>query len=155
MVDMKPLSLSAERLDKMAEVLSSDPKYFSDEHRDAAFIWRNLHHWFGGGCLCEAIEIGDFQAVMVFRDIIPFHKCNLFLITFDPGVWGKSVWREAVREMRDVMESYNLNKIEVETEDKKWAQFLWRNGFELEGVRYDSYMKEGEAKDFYLLAMGR
>lgn len=150
-----PLQLSVEKLDKMAEVLSSDPKYFSDENREPWNIWRNLQHWFGGGCMCEAAEVGDFQAIIVFRDIVPFHKCNIFLITLDPGAWRKSVWREAVKEMHDVMRAYNLNKIEVETEDKKWAQFLWRNGFELEGVRYDSYMKEGEAVDFYLLALGR
>ena len=148
-----PLELDAAKLDKLAEVLSSDPRYFSDENRTLAVAWRTLNHWFGGESVTEACEIGDFAGVMIFKDILPGHKCNLVVIDIDKRAWGRKVWSEAMAEIRDVMKSHDLNRVEVETVTERWAKFLQRHGFVMEGCRAKSYMMEGEPVDYYQLAL--
>jgi RimJ/RimL family protein N-acetyltransferase len=150
---VKPLELSAELIDKMAEVLSLDSRYFSDEHRSLQNSFLHLHHWFKGGYAAEAYEVGNMGGIMIFRDVVEGHKGNVFFIVLDKKQWGAGVLREAVDTIASVMKKYRLAKIEVETATKEWADFLVRRGFELEGVRRKSYMKNGEMVDFYLLAL--
>lgn len=150
---VKPLELSADLLDRMADVLSSDTRYFSDEHRTLRNAWTHLYHWFKGGYAAEAFEVGDMGGIMIFRDVVEGHKGNVFFIVLDKKQWGARVLREAVDTIASVIKKHKLIKIEVETATKEWADFLVRRGFVLEGVRGKSFMMDGVPMDFYLLAI--
>ncbi len=153
MVEIKPLDLTAAKLDKLAEVLSSDSRYFSDEDRNQMVAWRTLHHWFGEREPVAAYEIGDMNAVLVFHDIVPGLKCRADLIGLAPTKAGVEDYREGMKVVREVMAAFKLHKIEVCTVLPKIARLLSRLGFRCEGVKKDSYLMNGAYRHNILMAL--
>jgi RimJ/RimL family protein N-acetyltransferase len=158
MVTFRPIELSGDKLVFLADLLLADAQYFSDEHRTPPVIWACLANWFGESGTAVGFDImrGDANVgCLVFRDIVPGHKANIFFIVWDKEGWGLRAWRSGAGVMETVMNEFGLNKIEVETANRSWAGFMEKNGFELEGTRHGSYLKNGEPQDQYLLAIYR
>jgi RimJ/RimL family protein N-acetyltransferase len=149
-------SLDAIKLDYLARRLKEDFPYFTDDLRTDFYVWSHMTRWFGGieGLGTHlSFEYDDFNGILLFKDIIPGHKCDMFWIHLNKKMRDHSLVREADKVMGLVMKWFKLHKIEAGTADSRVARMLERLGFHQEGVRKDSFLFDGELYDFYL--MGR
>jgi len=142
-----------EGLDRIAEVLLSDDSYLSDERRTPLGVWGLLTHLFSGVSGTVAYESDG--GVLIFRDVVPNYRTTVDIFVFDKSKWGPGLLKEGIGIIRNVMELYNLRKVEADTTTKKWAHFLLKQGFVMEGVREDGFIKNGELVPLYLLGYRR
>lgn len=142
------------KLDILASRLLTDFPYLSDEHRNPYNVWARLIAWFSGVeqyGFHEVFEYDDFSGVIIFKDIVPGFKCELFWIVADESDYGRDLAREFEKVIQLMVKKHGLRRVEAGTADPKVRRLLERMGFTCEGVRKDSFMYDGKTYDFNLM----
>jgi len=152
MVKIRPLDLTPEVFRRIvSEMMRPDKLHVSDEERDEWSVLNRLA-WMchGGLTLWEGYDLAG-DGVLVFWDIRPGLKCTVMLVIWGTSFWGPDVVREARALMDDVAVRHSLRKMESETASAESARLARMVGFETEGVKFNSFIRDGELKDVTLL----
>lgn len=133
--------------------LKNDYLYAPDELRDDDTLKGLIAYYWGGPNLIY--EVGAFQGILGFLDIIPGHKASVTL-----KLWGKERWgRDFVRETRAllalVMDEFKLVRLESQTPDHRIVSMAKMAGFAEEGTRPKDFKWNGDYYDTTILGMVR
>jgi len=126
----------------------------SDEHRNERYIDILIK----GGCFTSGsamYEIGDFQGLLGFVNIVPTFKCAMILSLFDKKIWGKQLVRASEELIHTLMDEFELKRVYTQTADIKIARMAQMVGFEDEGTRPFDFMWNQRLFPSYLLGLTR
>ena len=125
--------------------------YLSDEYRSDTVVRQLLGSLFNGGHINLNYEIGDFQGIICFREIIPEYKCEMTFKLWDKRAWNREFAR-AGKELIDlVMDSFGLKRIGTSTPDKRLVKMARIAGFKEEGEQPNSFRWKGKNYSTYFL----
>lgn len=124
--------------------------YVSDEGRNTPAINATMCRIFSDPAALY-YEIGDWQGLAGFRDIVPNYKAHTTLKFWGAELWGKTL----VREMRSVLEffeeTFQLVRLESETADPRIVKLTKLLSFDVEGAKKKGFIWNGKYYDLYLL----
>ena len=138
--------------------LKNEPLYLPDEQRNYADIWKIIHHNFGwdeNHSLCLPYEIGDFDGVLVFQDIVKNDGCGMMLKFWGKQLWGADGARQAKGLIDLIMDKFNLKTIHIVTADKGAVKLGKLFGFKVKEIKKKSFQWDGVKRDRFYLEKGR
>jgi len=141
-----------ERLKQFAHLLMKKDRYISDEMRNYDLIWQMIFQIFYGGKLNLVFELGDFQGLIGFLDIIPGWKCRVMFKIWDKDSWNKDNIRSGRKLIDRIRERLQLIRMETHTADPKMKKLGEMFGFSEEGRMIKSFKWNGEIFDLILLS---
>ena len=151
----RPLGqMDEKKIDSLAGRLLNDYLYVSDENRDAKKVWAMLYRIFSGEPgmgIHVAYEIGEFDGLLIFRDVLPGFKCDVSLKYWNDYNFGKEIVREGRRLVEEFAAGGKLVRMNSETADPRVVKLSKLVGFETEGVRKDDFMWNGKLYDKFML----
>ena len=124
--------------------------HVSDEVRFPGAVFSGLMRIFDPAGPHEIWEIGD-DGLLIFRDIADGFKAQMSWILWDTKMWGKDIVRESKRHIEDFANRRKLHKIETQTADERVVKLARLLGFETEGYRTESFLREGKRYGITLL----
>ena len=134
--------------------LGSDYLYAPDELRDEptlrALVW---HYWASGANIIY--EVGEFQGILGFMDIVPGHKASVTLKLWGRETWGRNFVRESRALLGLVMDEFRLVRLETSTPDEKVVRMATLAGFAVEGVRPKDFKWNGDYYDTTVMGLVR
>lgn len=140
-----------EKVAKLQTLLIKRPLWLSDEYRTRRATDIIIESYFSGFTFNVFYEVGDFQALIGFMNILPQFKCEMTLKLVDPKVWGADFVRSS-KELIDLfMKELRLKRISIETADERIVRMARMAGFEEEGFRPDDLRWDKKFYDKYLL----
>ena len=126
--------------------------YLQDEYRFPNIVRGITEGFFSDNRVNLCYEMGDFQGVVGFTDIIPEYKCGVFLKIWDKELFGKDLIRE-LRELADfIMDSFQLRRMTVDTPDRRMVKFAKLAGFNVEGTQKMCFRWNGRLYTNYILS---
>lgn len=104
-----------------------------------------------------AYEVGDFDGLLGFVDIIPFYQSALFfkIINKEGDFWSTDFAREAKALTERVMEHFNLLKVVTCTPDERMAKIGKTMGFNVNNTFDKAFIHAGKAYDLHYLIKER
>ena len=153
-----------EKMRFLFEKLLTKYLYVSDEDRIPEKIWSMLFHYFPPTTdfprthVSLFYEIGDFDGLVGFRDILPAYKCSVGLTLWNGDklfkeMSGRNFVREGRKLIRDVMDEFKLKRIESGTPDKSIVKLAKLFGFKQDGAMKHSFMWKGKTMTSYRLSI--
>lgn len=155
----KPLSMlkifrpSKQKLRFLAQQLMDGYLNLSDEKRNLEKIESIIGYYFYSGINSLYYEVGNFGALFGFADIIPGHKCEVFLKFWDKEVWNKTFVREARELIKIIMKQFRLKRLETETSDVRVVKMAKMVGFEVEEIKPFDFCWHGEFLPTYIMSI--
>jgi RimJ/RimL family protein N-acetyltransferase len=139
----RPWVLTEDKFIKVfTEQMSDELLHVSDELRYPEPVAKGLLRVFDPAGPHEIWEIGD-DGILVFRDIADGFKCQMSWIIWNRDCWGKGVVREAKSVIEEFAKRKKLFKIETQTADERVVKLARLLGFETEGYRTESFLRNG------------
>ena len=141
------------KLAKFKTLMLKEYLWISDEYRTDGAADLILAQYFSGYTFNVFYEIGDFQAIIGFTDILPEFKCNMTFKIWDKSIWNKTLVK-AGREITDLfLKEFALKRISSATADERILRMGKMIGFVEEGRQPDAFRWN---KKFYpLIFMGK
>lgn len=144
-----------ERLRIFAKRLYEDYLYLPDEFREYKIIYeiiKSYFSWHNGINLFY--EIGDFQGLAGFINIIPEYKAEVML-KFWGGkeLWSKQFVKEGRALLKLIMDEWQLRRMGTESPDEKIVKMALMFGFEDEGKSRYAFRWKNEFYDNYKLGL--
>ena len=124
---------------KLKKMLRDKYLYVSDELRSDEALDDIIRSFFLGQTLNIPYELGDFQGILVFVNIIPEFKANLIFKIWDKKLWGKKFLKEAKKVLDLVMDEFGLQRVATSSPDKRMIKLAEMAGFKLEGEHPKSF----------------
>ena len=138
---------------KFKKMLHDRYLWVSDEYRSMGAIDYIVNSYFSGTECTVVYEVGDFQGVLAFVNIIPEFKAEVMFKIWDKDLWKKSFVR-AGREILDLyMKEFRLKRLGTSTADPKMEKFCHMFGFDSEG--YHPYSFRWRGKYYDKIVLGR
>ena len=142
-----------EEIRSIVRRLKNDYLYAPDEIRDEGTLLRLVCSYWGGSNLIY--EVGEFQGILGFLDIVPGHKANVTLKLWGSERWGRDFVRETRTLVRLVMDEFRLVRLSTETPDPRVVQMAIMAGCAEEGVRPRDFKWNGDYYDTTILGLVR
>lgn len=125
--------------------------YLSDEFRNPRYIDAIVYNYFFGQQFNIFYEMGDFQGLVGFMNIIPGFKSGLIF-----KIWDKDAWTNGnARKMREcakiVMDELGLERLTIQTPDRRMLKFGKIIGFNHEGTLPKNFLWNKKLYTTYLL----
>jgi hypothetical protein len=132
---LKPLILTPEKRAILKSKMLLTFLWIPDDARDERGIDIFLDYLFSGKTDRESVfyEIGNFDGIVGFYDIIPEYKC-----VFLARLWNRVLWTHSlVREIEDLVwqfkRDYKIKRISLATPDERLGKFVKMIGMKQEG----------------------
>lgn len=140
---------------KLIEVLKNGYLNMPDNLRDENRIKQILFNYFFVPNNTQHIfyEIGDFQGLLGFTNIVKGHRADIALKLWDSDIWCPSVVKESKKVFNYVMTEFQLIRLSAETPDLRVKRLAEIIGFKEEGVRDKDFMWDGELFDTFQLGI--
>ena len=147
-----PETKEDERLKVFVGYLMKKDRYVSDELRNYDTLWQLVFQMFYGKELNLIFEVGDFQGLVGFMNIIPGWKCSVMLKLWDKEMWKKSHVRDGKKLVDRIFNGFDLIRIEGNSPDPKIVKIAEMFGFSEEGHKYKGFKWDGKVFDITLLS---
>lgn len=144
---------SGPEIDAIVSRLRNDYLYAPDELRDEAVLRSLVSAYWGGPNIIY--EVGQFQGILGFMDIIPEHKASVTLKLWDADRWGRDFIRDARAVCAAVMDEFKLTRLATETPDPRVVKIARLGGFTIEGVRPKDFRWNGDYYDTTVMGLVR
>ena len=141
-----------ERLKKFVNLLMKKDRYVSDELRDYDKLWQMVFSIFYGNKINLVFQMGDFQGMLGFLDIIPGWKCRLMFKIWDKTIWNKQNIRDGRTLLDRIFDRFNLIRMEVHSADPVMFKMSKIFGFEEEGRMLKAFKWDGKIYDLALFS---
>ncbi len=121
-----------DKIKSLSKKLMEKPLNLSDEYRDWEFIHKMLFNGFSNKNNVF-YEIGEWDGLIGFVNIIPEFKCEIVFKFWGPGIWGFRFKTQIKELIKTIMEKYDLKRIATETADERMMRMgkIW--GLKVEG----------------------
>lgn len=96
-------------------------------------------------------EIGNFDGLVGFTNIIPEYRCGSFLKIWNPAVWGPTLARDLTELADRFMQEYHIKRMELETADERMVKVAKICGLKQEGTKALGFRFENKLYTSYLL----
>ena len=123
---------TGDKIKALSKKLMDEPLYLSDEFRDYEFIHKMLFTGFGNENNIF-YEIGSFDGLIGFANIVPGFKCDIVFKLWNPKLWGFRFKTQVKQLIRAIMEKYDLKRIATESADERMTRMAKMCGFRTEG----------------------
>ncbi len=143
------------KIKEFARRLMEDYLYVDDQLRNVPTIHSILLYYLTAEQRNVLYEIGEFDGILAFTDILPGWKANMAFKLWNPKRWGPDFARQATAFTGEVMEELHIIRLETASPDKRMVKMAKMCGFEVEGVRKKGFSWGGQLYDEYLLARFR
>ena len=127
--------------------------YMSDEDRNYDSIYRVIFYYLSMPQRNLIYEIGDYDGILVFANIIPGFKCDLTLKLWNPKRWGPDLVREGKALIDNTMDALKLQRIETNSPDPRIVKMARMVGFRVEGCRKIAFLFDGKLYDDFILGL--
>ena len=143
------------KINKFKKFLMEKYLYTSDEHRSQEMVERGIANMLMGSNMCFLYEIGDFQGLIIFANIIPNHKADVIFKIWDKKMFSKDFVRACNKLANLVMDNLQLKRLTSHSADPKMTRFATMAGFKEEGKSPCSMKWDGKLYDNYTLGLVR
>jgi RimJ/RimL family protein N-acetyltransferase len=147
-----PESQEDEKLKKFVSYLMKKDRYVSDELRNYDTLWQMVFSIFYGGKINLVFQIGDFQGMIGFLDIIPGWKCRLMFKIWDKAIWNKQNIRDGRKLVDRMFDKFDLIRMEVHSADPVMFKMSKMFGFKEEGRMLKAFKWDGKIYDLALFS---
>ena len=96
-------------------------------------------------------EIGRFEGLVGFTDIIIGYRCSSFLKIWNPAVWGPTLARDLTELADRFMQEYNIKRLELTTADERMVKVAKICGLKQEGTKALGFRFDGKLYTSYML----
>jgi len=142
------------QLDAIVTRLNGDYLYAPDELRDEnTLLALVVGYWRHGANIIY--EVGEFQGILGFLDIVAEHKASVTLKLWGREAWGRNFMREARALLALVMDEFRLTRLATETPDPRVVTMARMAGFAVEGVRPKDFKWDGKYFDTTVMGLVR
>ena len=145
-----------EKLRLLAERFRDNYLWISDEYRNkesiaailaSDFLLDHFNVWY---------EMGDYDGLVGFLDIVPGHKCRLALKLWNPGIWKPSTAKQGRALIKLIMDEFKLKRMESDSADQKMVDMATKFfGFKKEGGRKYGFRWNGKFFSNIMLGLTR
>ena len=133
---------TVEQIDAIVTRLCNDYLYAPDELRDENALLALVRGYWGGANIIY--EVGEFQGILGFMDILPEHKASVTLKLWDAERWGRDFVRESRALLSLIMDEFRLVRLSTETPDPRVFKMALLAGFVAEGNREKDFRWNGD-----------
>ena len=140
------------KVNKFKKFLMEKYLYTSDEHRTQAGVERGITNLICGPHLKLAYEIGDFQGLIIFTNIVYGHKADMIFKIWDKKLFGKDFVRACQKLVGIVMDNMRLKRVTSHSADPKMVRLSEMAGFKVEGK--SPYVMKWDDKFHALFTLG-
>jgi RimJ/RimL family protein N-acetyltransferase len=96
-------------------------------------------------------EIGRFDGLVGFTNIIPEYRCGSFLKIWNPKIWGPTLARDLMELADRFMQEYHIKRMELETADERMVGVAKICGLKQEGTKALGFRFDGKLYTSYML----
>ena len=127
------------KVSRLQTLLMKRPLWLSDEYRTPQAINALATSYFSGLAFNIFYEIGDFQGLIGFQNILPEFKCAMTFKIWDKDLWGKTLVRAGKNLVELFIREFRLKRISSVTADDRIKRMAEMIGFEVEGEQPDAF----------------
>jgi len=136
---------------KFKRMLMDRYLWIPDEYRSPEGVDSIINSYFQNIPFTVLYEVGDFQGMVAFVNIMPAYKCEVTFKIWDKKLWGKSFVR-AGREILDIYQKeFRLKRIGTSSADRRMVKFARMFGFKDEGELPHAFRYKNKFYTKYLL----
>jgi hypothetical protein len=144
-----------DKLRLLATRLYENYLWISDEYRNQEsitallagdFLLNRLNIWY---------ELGDYDGLVGFLDIVPGHKCRLAMKLWNPLIWKPSIVKQGRKLIRLIMDEFRLRRVSSDSADNKMVHMATMVGFKKEGARKHEFRWNGKFMPLVMLGLTR
>jgi len=136
-----------------AKKLMEEYLYLDDQWRDYTTIHRILNGYVNNERMNVIYEIGDFDGILGFTDIIPGWKAHMTFKLWNKERWGPDFVRQAKQFIQEVFTELRLVRLETGSPDPRIVKMARMVNFIIEGVRKKEFSWDGKLYDNTMLAI--
>lgn len=96
-------------------------------------------------------EIGDFDGLVGFTNILRDYRCGSFLKIWNPEIWGPTLARDLTELADRFMQEYHIKRMELETADERMVKVAKICGLKQEGTKALGFRFDGKFYTAYML----
>ena len=142
---------SEEKIKFIGKKLMDEYLYVSDEFRNYDDIYRRLLHYANAYNQNVIYEIGNFEGILGFTNIIAGWKSHLTFKLWNKSRWGADFARQSKDFIHEVMGELHLVRLETSSPDPRIVKMARMVGFKMEGIKQKSFSWQGQFYDETLL----
>jgi RimJ/RimL family protein N-acetyltransferase len=142
-----------EKLKDFVRKLIENYLYISDEYRNEQSCWALIYK--NASNFSVLYEIGNWDGLMGFTDVIPGWRAYLMLKLWNPKLWGPDFARQGKDLIRYIMDTFNLSRVSLASPDARMIKMSKMAGLREEGLTERSFRWDGDYYDETLLALIR
>lgn len=138
-----------------AKKLMTEYLYITDPWRNYWTIHQILNRYVTNPRENVLYEIGDFDGILGFVDIVPGWKAHMTFKLWNKEKWGPDLVGQSRDFIREVMDELHLVRLDSATADPRIVRMSKMVGFQVEGTQKHEFMWDGKLYDQILLAITR
>jgi RimJ/RimL family protein N-acetyltransferase len=151
----KPFEPTEEKIMVFAKKLMEEYLYLDDTLRNYEIIHRLLLSFTLNRQGNAIYEIGDFDGILGFTDIIPGWKARLTFKLWNAERWGVDFARQAKNFLGEFMEAFHLVRLESNSPDPRIVKMAKMVGFKVEGMKRFNFSWDKQLYDDYFFSIVR
>jgi hypothetical protein len=144
---------SEEKIKFIGKKLMDEYLYVSDEFRNYDDIYRRLLHYANAYNQNVIYEIGNFEGILGFTNIIAGWKSHLTFKLWNKSRWGADFARQSKDFIPEIMDELYLTRLETSSPDPRIVKMARMVGFKNEGTRRLNFSWQGKLFDDTILAI--
>jgi RimJ/RimL family protein N-acetyltransferase len=154
---LKLFEPTIEKLQFIANKFTTGFLYIPDELRSTQKVFELMEHLFPYAIEPSLrpfhiyYEIGRFDGLVGFTNIIPEYRCGSFLKIWNPEIWGPTLARDLTELADRFMQEYRIKRMELETADERMVKVAKICGLKQEGTKALGFRFDGKLYTSYML----
>ena len=146
-----------EKLQFIANKFATGFLYIPDELRSPQKVFELMAHLFPYAIepalrpFHVYYEIGRFDGLVGFTNIIPEYRCGSFLKIWNKDIWGPTLARDLTELADRFMQEYHIKRMELETADERMVKVAKICGLKQEGTKALGFRFDGKLYTSYML----
>ena len=132
------------KIQKFAKMLQERYLYLSDEYRNPEVITAIISDYFQPKHPVILYEMGNFQGLIGFTDIMPGYKASMLFKIWDKNLYSKGMVRACKGLLEFIQDSLNLRRISTGSPDPRMVKGAKMIGFKVEGEKECGFMWDGK-----------
>ena len=146
-----------EKLQFIANKFATGFLYIPDELRSPQKVFELMAHLFPYAVepalrpFHVYYEIGRFDGLVGFTNIIPEYRCGSFLKIWNKDIWGPTLARDLTELADRFMQEYHIKRMELETADERMVKVAKICGLKQEGTKALGFRFDGKLYTSYML----
>jgi len=142
-----------DKLKALEHELLTRELWLEDEYRTQPQVQNMLCSNYSLYALNLQYEVGDFQGIINFRNILPGHKCSVSFKIIDKELFKPSFVKEGKRLLKLIMKEFHLERIHTFTADEIMVKLAEMFGFKKEGILRKNFKWNGKLYDEYIMGL--